>query len=263
MTLAQLAPLLDSLPLPVPTPEPTASQTAELPSHARPVALAALAAKSRRPMLVVTARQETADALIAALTQLLPSDAPPLAWSAADPLPYEQLPHDPALSARRVGVIGQLQSFQGERPLVVVSTVRALMTCIRNLESFARDSARLVVGARQDDAALLRRLIAAGYRVEPQVEGPGTVSRRGGILDITPPAPTKRCGSSSLATRSTVSVVRPLTQRSTERVREVTILPPIEYDLSARESAVAKLRGLSVESLRDEVRDEWQGCLRI
>lgn len=258
MTLAQLAPLLDSLPLPVPAPTPTASRTAELSSYARPVALAALAAKSKRPLLVVTARQETADALIAALTQLLPTDAPPLVWSAADPLPYEQLPHDPALSARRVGVLGRLRDHQRDRPLVVVSTVRALMTCIRNPESFARDAVRLVVGARQDDAVLLRRLVAAGYRVEPEVDGPCTISRRGGIIDIYTPGPDEAVRVEFFGDEiDSIRKFDPLTQRSIERCREASILPPFEYDLAAVEEALARLRKLDINALRPEVRDEW------
>ena len=82
--------------------------TRDLRPSERPVVIAALGVEVSRPLLVVTSRQETADALCASLSLLLPPSAEPLVWSAADPLPYEQLPHDPALSASRSTILGQL-----------------------------------------------------------------------------------------------------------------------------------------------------------
>jgi transcription-repair coupling factor (superfamily II helicase) len=261
VTLAHLAPLFEPLALP----EPGSAQawhTTDLPAFARPVALAALAVPTRRPILVVVARQETADAMVAALTQLLPASAPPLAWSAADPLPYEQLPHDPTLSARRVGVLGQLRDYRGDQPLVVVSTVRALMTCIRRPESFDRDSARLSVGARQDDAALMRMLVAAGYRVEPEVDGPCTISRRGGIIDIYTPGPDEAVRVEFFGDEiDSIRRFDPITQRSIERCHDALILPPIEFDLSESEQALRRLRAMNIDALRPEVRDEWKRTL--
>ena len=45
----------------------------------------------------------------------------------------------------------------------------------------------MAVGQRVDLNALLNRWQAMGYRVEPSVEAPGTVSRRGGIVDVFSP----------------------------------------------------------------------------
>ncbi|RIK46277.1 MAG: transcription-repair coupling factor, partial [Chloroflexi bacterium] len=48
------------------------------------------------------------------------------------------------------------------------------------------------------------------------------------------------------------------TQRSIERVRAATLLPPLEFDLTARDDAVARLTALDSSRLRPEVREAWE-----
>jgi len=230
----------------------------------RPVALAAFARQSTHPLLVVTARNETADALCAALSLLLPTDRQPQVWGAADPLPYEQLPHDPSVSAQRTAVLGRLLAPVSVAPALIVTTVRALMTYIREPDTYRKDMHILRVGQRVDDRALLRDLVTAGYQVEPLVEGPGTASRRGGILDVFTPGPDEAVRIEFFGDKiDSIRRFDPGTQRSTERVESVAILPPIEFDLSDRAAAHSALSELPVETLRDEVRDEWERMLAL
>ncbi|MDQ3549065.1 MAG: transcription-repair coupling factor, partial [Chloroflexota bacterium] len=239
MSLAHLGPLLASLPVPRPSTVPARQTwvTRNLRPAERPVALAAFALQSAAPLLIVTARQETVDTLCAALSLLLPPDSEPLVWNAADPLPYEQLPHDPALSASRSTILGRLTDDDLDGPLVVVTTVRGLMTCIRDRQSLERDVVRLRVGQRVDDGRLLRQLVSAGYQVEALVEGPGTLSRRGGILDIYTPGATDAIRIEFFGDEiDSIRRFDPGTQRSIERIDAATILPPIEFDLSGREA---------------------------
>jgi transcription-repair coupling factor (superfamily II helicase) len=264
VSLAHLAPLLAPLPVPGTRLSPgDYVQSSDLPATLRPVALAAQAVRSERPMLVITARQETADAVCHGLAQLLPLAQQPVVWAAADPLPYEQMPHDPGLSARRSAVLGRLIARDDAAP-VVVTTVRALMSTVRSRASFERDIVRLRVGQRVDDRGLVRDLVEAGYVVEPLVDGPGTVSRRGGILDIYTPGPDEAVRIEFFGDEiDSIRRFDPTTQRSTERIGTVTILPPLEFDLSAREAGLAALRTFDAAGLRDEVRDEWQRMLGL
>ena len=264
MTLAHLTPLWEPLDLPAPGDAPERWVTRDLSLAARPVALAALAQRQRAPLLVVTARQETADSLTAALAQLLPTQAPPLVWSAADPLPYEQLPHDSALSARRSATLGRLRGWRhdDDEPLVIVATMRALMACVRAPRSFTRDTYLLAVGGRQDAGALVRQLARAGYRVEPAVDGPCAVSRRGGIVDVYTPGPDEAVRVEFFGDEiDSIRRFDPLTQRSIERCRDATILPPIEFDLSSTAEALRQLAALPIDTLRPEVQDEWRAML--
>lgn len=262
MTLSHLLPLFQDIPLPeVSRVDGARSWTTDtLPAAARAVALAALSHRAPGPILVVAAREETVDALTANLSQLLPAGDAPMVWHAADPLPYEQMPHDPGLAARRSTVLGRLTAGRDTgRARIVVSTARALMTAIRRPESFARDIVDLKLGQRIDDAALVRRLSAAGYEHQPQVDGPGTMSRRGGILDIFSPGAADAVRIELFGDEiDSIRRFDPLTQRSTERIERVTLLPPIEFDLADRVLALERIGGLDLAGLRDEVRAEWE-----
>ncbi|MCO5177072.1 MAG: transcription-repair coupling factor [Thermomicrobiales bacterium] len=267
MSLAHLLPLFTDITLPELDRSVGAVRwmTDALSASARAAAIAALAERTRRPILVLVSRQEVADTLVANLGQLLPLNAAPLVWSVADPLPYEQMPHDPGLSAQRSVVLGKLSDSAGAaHPPVVVATARALMTSIRAPQTFGRDIIHLAVGDRIDDAGLVRRLVGAGYVHEPQVEGPGTLSRRGGILDIFTPGSNDAVRIELFGDEiDSIRRFDPLTQRSTERISQVTILPPIEYDLSDKASALDRLAQLDRTPLREEVNDEWERLIAL
>ena len=256
MSLAYLTPLYGSIELP--TFEERIQVSPGLSLAARPVAIAALAATAARPLLVITARQDSADRLIAALNCLLPREGKPLAWLSPDPLPYEQLPHDPDLSSLRVSILDQLLRSDDEAPPVVVTTIRALLSYVRAPESFQRDVIAIKVGDRLDDRDLLRRLVTAGYSIEPVADIAGTASRRGGIIDIAPPG--RSDGVRIELFGDEVDSIRsydPATQRSSERLDEVRILPPIEFDVGAAMDASELAKRLDLDPLRPEVRDEW------
>ena len=267
MTLSHLLSLFRNIPLPQVGRDDgdRAWKTDSLSVAARAVALAALSRRATGPIVVVVGRQDTADSLTANLSQLLPPGDAPLVWSAADPLPYEQMPHDPGLSAQRSNVLGRIVTGgDAARSLVIVATARALMTAVREPGSYARDVIELAVGKRIDDAALVRRLSAAGYEHQPQVDGPGTMSRRGGILDVFSPGAGDAVRIELFGDEiDSIRRFDPLTQRSTERVERVTLLPPIEYDLAERARALDRIRELDLAVLRDEVRAEWDRLIAL
>ena len=262
MTLSHLLPLFHDIPLPAVGLARVAEpwRTPPLAAAARAVALASMAGRSSGPIVVVVGRQETADTVINNLSQLLPVGNPPMAWKAADPLPYEQMPHDPDLAAQRSTILGRLVAAnESEMPPVIVATARALMTAIRQPVSYVRDVVELAVGQRIDDAALVRHLTAAGYDHQPQVDGPGTMSRRGGILDVYSPGAADAIRIELFGDEiDSIRRFDPLTQRSTERVASACLLPPIEYDLTNRAVALARIGTLKLAALRDEVREEWE-----
>ena len=83
--------------------------------------------------------------------------------------------------------------------------------------------------AIHDPLALMKRWQSLGYTVESTVEIPGTMSRRGGIIDIFPPT-------SDMPARleffgNTVESIRlydPANQRSVKRISSITIGPATE-----------------------------------
>ncbi len=259
MSLAYLAPMYDDIKLPDFKERLQISPGLSL--AARPVAIAALAVRTQRPLLIVAGRQDSADRLRAALSSLLPNDQQPLAWASPDPLPYEQLPHDPDLSSARVSVLDRLLATTPRQP-VVVTTIRALVSYVRSVASFQRDVISIAIGDRISDRELMTRLVSAGYDIQPVSDIAGTASRRGGIIDIAPPG--RSDGVRVELFGNEVESIRsfdPSTQRSTGRLEAARILPPIEYDIGQSDEIIELENSLDFSSLRPEVRDEWSELL--
>ena len=260
MSLAYLSPLFDAIQLPAF--EERTQVSPGLNPSARAAAIAALAHRFRAPILVVAPRQDSADALSAALAEMLPEAFGPEIWISPDPLPYEQLPHDPDLSSARISVLDRLTRAVDTGPFVVVSSIRAITSFVRSQESFSTDIIDLTVGNQMSDRALMERLVSAGYRREPLADIAGTVSQRGGIIDIVPPG--RPDGVRVELFGDEIDSIRsydPSTQRSTGRVDRVRILPPIEFHIPAGRDDRRIDHLLDFSAMRPEVQDEWSEIL--
>jgi len=195
---------------------------------AKPALLAALHQHLGRPLLVVAARpaeaRRYADEI--ALWSVRPNQV--LLFPEPDALPYESLPENPETTAERLGVLVALSS-SAARPLVVCC-VRALMDRLAPAERFRGALHVLRVGDRVAPGALLERWLALGYEPSPVVDGPGQIARRGGILDIFPPAASID-GRPAAPYRieffgdevDSIRLFDPATQRSLQRVEQVEI----------------------------------------
>jgi transcription-repair coupling factor (superfamily II helicase) len=112
---------------------------------------------------------------------------------------------------------------------LLVASVAALRQPTLPYEAFQEACHTLRVGQRVQTEALLARWVALGYTVEAAVEVPGTVSRRGGILDIYPPhqdlpARIELAGN----TIESIRFFDPATQRSQAQVDSLWIIPAQE-----------------------------------
>ncbi len=174
--------------------------TASLIDAAKPLLLAALWRERGRPVLVVTARPETARHLHEQIGAYAGDDPGLLHLPEPDALPFERLVSDPATVRQRLMVLARLAGVEypsgrpgpdvsgcGPAPLVLAS---AYAVAVKTLapDRLRAATLRLQRGGRADLLELLRRLAALGYRPETAVQTPGTVSRRGGIVDVYPPA---------------------------------------------------------------------------
>ena len=93
---------------------------------------------------------------------------------------------------------------------------------------FRAASRLLKVGDRVSMSALLASWIEAGYESGPLVDGPGQVSRRGGILDVYPPSgPPTRIELFGDEIES-IRVFDVETQRSAQRLTELRVTPARE-----------------------------------
>ena len=163
------------------------------------LAIAAVARLSgRRPILVVTATVADADRLADDLACFVRADPPAgaepvsglldepvLRMPAWETLPFERVSPEVSTMGRRLAVLWHLAGEGATRPQVVVASVRSLL---QRLAPLREVGAPFVVrpGAALDSDEVVARLVAAGYRREPQVEHRGELAVRGGIIDVYP-----------------------------------------------------------------------------
>jgi transcription-repair coupling factor (superfamily II helicase) len=137
--------------------------------------------------LVVTTRQERAESLASALAEYLPPDRNVNVWNSPDALPYEQLPVDLEAGVQRVHGLDQLLSTEPGSGAVWVVSIHGLMQLVVPPSALRERTKTLRVGKREDIEALHRWAIENGYVSSPVVQEPGTIARRGGIVDLFPP----------------------------------------------------------------------------
>ncbi len=155
--------------------------------------VAAALAEQGRPVLILTAKVETARQLAEQVRAWL-GDAEGsrvLLFADPDALPFERIPWSRETRQSRLRTLAALAQWERPGapalPPVVVASVRSLMQRTVPSTLFQRYLRTLRRGDIIELHALLERWLKAGYQNATLVEEPGTFSRRGGIIDIWPP----------------------------------------------------------------------------
>ncbi|MCM1964938.1 transcription-repair coupling factor [Streptomyces sp. NPDC002812] len=160
------------------------------PAAARPFAIAALAARTERTVLAVTATGREAEDLAAALRSLLPPDEV-VDYPSWETLPHERLSPRSDTVGRRIAVLRRLAHPSKDDPAagpvsVVVAPIRSvLQPQVKGLGDLEPVSLRQ--GESVDLGAVTQALAAAAYARVELVEKRGEFAVRGGILDVFPP----------------------------------------------------------------------------
>ncbi|TET18285.1 MAG: transcription-repair coupling factor, partial [Dehalococcoidia bacterium] len=196
---------------------------------AKPYLIAGLYHSLKRPILVVTAQPENCKKLYEQLLTWCNSNQIKL-FPEPDTLPYQRVASDTSTELERLQVLSALANIEPttDTPLVVASAPAFMQKTTPHRDfTFARHTIK--VGMDIEPLKLLSQWEAMGYRIENIVEVPGTISHRGGIIDIYPP-------SSDLPARlefygNTVDSIRlfdPANQRSQTIVSSIAIGPATE-----------------------------------
>ncbi len=220
---------------------------------AKPYLLAALYYHLRLPMLVVTATPENSQKLQEQLSIWLASGEIGR-FPEPDNLPYQRVTTDTATRRERIQVLSAL--LNKKAPLVITSAA-ALMQKVARHRDFRSSFHTVKPGMEIEPFRLLSRWEAIGYQRESLVELPGTMSQRGGIIDVYPPT-------SELPARleffgNSVDSLRlfdPASQRSREVVSEITVGPATE--LLRQTLTEATLASLDLSDCREEVRAQFE-----
>ncbi len=238
------------------------STSATVLDTAKPYLIAALYHRLKRPVFVITAQPEDAKNLYEQLSTWL-SFAKPKLFPEPDALPYQRIASDAPTALERLRILSALVKPNGDpSALLVITSVLALMQKIVPCHDFTTSYHIVKVGQEIELLNLLKQWQTTGYKLVNLVEIPGTISHRGGIVDIYPP-------SSELPVRvefygNTVDAIRffdPLTQRSQRAVTEIAITPATELAtplLSSKGELELTLRSLDLSNCNPKASEEFR-----
>jgi len=203
---------------------------------AKPYLIAALYSSLGRPLLVVTAQPENCRKLHEQIA----------AWSSfsgvklfpePDTLPYERFASDTATGLERIQVLAALAGINGGGPPLVVISAPSLMSRLAPHQDFAAVCHTIKPGMEIEPLELLKRWQDIGYEIENAVEIPGSVSRRGGILDIYPPTSQLPARIEFLGnTIESMRLFDPASQRSLNSIESIAVCPAAELSSSKTDS---------------------------
>ncbi len=234
----------------------------DLADAVRPLLAAAAIEGIDRTMLVVTSNIERAHYLATILGEYTDPGTDVDVWPAADGHPFDQLANDPEVRIRRLGLLDDIVA--GRRRAVVVAPVTGLLQRLITPDELTTATRRLTPGDQVDVRDFQAWLSRIGYRRSPMVQEPGQFAVRGDLIDVFPPAmelPVRLdLFDTDLESIRTFDIH---TQRSRDRLDEVTILPTLDLPLWRLKDAWPRLREIDAATLRDEVRDDWAHQLAV
>ncbi|CAD5138513.1 transcription-repair coupling factor [Microbacterium sp. Nx66] len=137
-------------------------------------------------LLAVVPTGRRAESVAQALETYVP-DAEVLTFPAWETLPHERLSPSPDTVGLRLQTLRRVAEWRGERPLVVVASVRAALQPIAgNLGDIV--PLELTVGSRGNELDhVAEQLVERAYSRVDMVSRRGEFAVRGGILDVFPP----------------------------------------------------------------------------
>ena len=267
MGLNVLGSLLESIPeyqrLEHSLAKPHARASVQVLASATPFTLSTLLRRLKVPTLVLAPQSEDSRWLYEQLVAWNGTERAVWHFPETETLPFERLASDQVTVHQRLSALAALTSGESS-PLVVASVAAvAQKTITRDALISTRHCIRMHEQVTLDD--LLDRWRQMGYHFESTVYAPGSVSRRGGILDIYPigatlPARIELWGNEVDSIRH----FDPATQRSTDIVDSVDVIPahetlPALADRTRLDDVVGKIDSSNcTEASRQRVEQELE-----
>jgi transcription-repair coupling factor (superfamily II helicase) len=199
--------------------------------------LSVIAHALNRPVLYITGNGQQALTVLDEY-QFWANDQKGLAFPEPNPLFYEEASWSASTRQERIAVLTQLALMQipGEKkngtPPVMVAPIRSIMTKTLPRREFIKNTRTVKVDQTFQLEQLMQTWQKIGYQPAVVVVEPGQFSRRGGILDIWPPAETAPIRLDFFGdTLDTIRRFDPATQRTIEKLDRFTYSPAREYFL--------------------------------
>ncbi|SVA89715.1 uncharacterized protein METZ01_LOCUS142569, partial [marine metagenome] len=155
-------------------------------------------------------------------------------------LPYEHLSPDSDVTGSRIQA---LDALRRQKPVIVVTSVRALMRRTLPSDALAASTIQIATGDLIEFEPLLESCISLGFERNDTVQAAGQFSVRGGIIDIFPSGTPRPYRIELFGDEvESIRLFDPYTQRSTDHTDRMTILPSREIVLNEETVEEAALR---------------------
>jgi transcription-repair coupling factor (superfamily II helicase) len=174
---------------------------------------------------------------MAALARALGFFAPDLAvheLPAWDCLPYDRVSPHAGFVAQRMTALSRLVRVEGhDRPSVLLTTVNAALQRVPARDFVARQSLSLVPGQILAMAGITGWLELNGFVRASTVREPGDYAVRGGIIDLYAPGMAEPVRLDFFGdTLETIRSFDPESQRTTDQLRALDLVPVAEFQLT-------------------------------
>ncbi len=239
--------------------------TVEMGDALKPVFLGVLAARSKRPLIVLTSDEARAREYARDIESWIPGRTVRV-FSDPDQPAYSPMSISQGVLSERAAVLADLVGHASRSrtaeasPPIVVSSVTAFMRRLTSVEEFRRHFLAVGVGQIVRPENLTRRLITLGYRRNPLVEAPGEFAARGGIVDAFPPQLDRPVRIDFFGDEiESVRFFDPESQRSLGDCPEFLLSSASEVPTWMGPEISSSLKALDLHGLRPEDRDVWLG----
>ncbi len=197
----------------------------------------AVAAKPNAPAtsLLVICREGPRLAQLARALKFFAPDVVELEFPAWDCQPYDRVSPHAGVVAQRMTTLSRLARVKGrDRPSVLLTTVNAVLQRVPAKELLAAKALSASPGnvLRMDD--IVRWLELNGFLRASTVREPGEYALRGGILDLFPPGMDQPVRLDFFGdTLESIRTFDPETQRTTDQLRALDLVPVAEFQLTS------------------------------
>jgi transcription-repair coupling factor (superfamily II helicase) len=195
-----------------------------------------IAAGSAAPAisLAVICRDGPRMAMLARSLSFFAPDIEVLEFPAWDCLPYDRVSPHGGVVAQRMMALARLARVKGrERPAIVLTTVNAILQRVPPRETLGRQSLAAAPGNLLAMSGVIQWLELNGFSRAATVREAGDYAIRGGIVDLFAPgmdAPVRLDFFGD--TLESIRSFDPETQRTTEELRRLDLVPMAEFQLT-------------------------------
>lgn len=205
--------------------------------------IARLAAKTKRPIVFLTATDEQAEALAGDIGFFTNQDV--FCYPCHENLPFAHVFPSQDTNSKRIACLNQMAVAQN---WIAVAGIQSTLECTIPKAQLSKFSQLLQKDEETNPEELINWLIVAGYERVSMVQNPGEFSVRGGIIDIFTP-------SSELPAHldffdvfiEEISLFDPSTQRSIQKSDELILLPAMElcYDDEQKQKVIINIPAIA------------------